>query len=402
MATCAIDVNPPTSRPHVALNAKGLQLEREKQERIMRENFILLKKLGEIMYRKRATVESDCRLKWGESSISMEEEGEDRGEAGEAEEYPTPESSSIFEDTSRALTQSEAGECLHALGKCDSGLGYAYLGLNASNKDLTDVRIVPTFKYVLYVDVSGNRLTNEALRVLCSMKYLLMLRADRNQAESAELEPMPYLQVLTLNRNKLTSTLGISHKLLECLELSHNNIEEVILNPYNLENLRTLELRGNILTTTNGIYFPGLTRLYLAENQIETLEGLEILVNLRILHLRSNRVSNLDGFDSRCDKLNYLNLRNNEIRRISELEKLDCLASLETLIILENPVAGEAEGEEEVAYRRYVLAMLPNLKRIDKDPVLFEERREAKEFRRQMLRDGKTFADLDLNLSRAE
>ncbi|CAL7940544.1 unnamed protein product [Xylocopa violacea] len=332
----------------------------------------------------------------------MEEEGEGKEEVGEAGEYPTPKSSSIFEDTTKALTQSEAGECLHTLGKCDSGLGYAYLGLNASNKGLTDIRVIPMFKYVLYVDVSGNRLTAEALRVLCSMKYLLMLQADRNQVSSAELEPMPYLQVLTLNKNKLKSTSGISHKLLECLELNHNNIEEVTLNPYNLENLKILEMRGNILTTTNGIFFPGLVCLYLAENQIEKLEGLEILVNLRILHLRSNKVSNLDGFDSRCAKLNYLNLRNNEITRISELEKLNCLPSLETLIILENPVAGDAEAEEEIAYRRFVLAMLPNLKRIDKDPVLFEERREAREFRRQMLRDGTTFEDLDLNLLQAE
>ncbi|XP_053983321.1 uncharacterized protein CFAP97D2-like [Hylaeus volcanicus] len=65
-ATCAIDVNPPQGRPHVAFNAKGLQLEREKQDRIVRENFILLKKLRDIMHRKRP-VEESHRLKWDES-----------------------------------------------------------------------------------------------------------------------------------------------------------------------------------------------------------------------------------------------------------------------------------------------------------------------------------------------
>ncbi|KOX79879.1 Leucine-rich repeat-containing protein 23 [Melipona quadrifasciata] len=306
------------------------------------------------------------------------EEHEDKGYeevAGEIDKYSTPRSSSIFEDTTRALTQAEAGECLHTLGKCDSGLGYAYLGLNASNKGLTDITIIPTFKYVLFVNVSGNRLTTEALGVLSSMKYLLMLQADRNQVSSAELGPMPYLQILTLNKNKLASTLGISHKLLECLELNHNNIEEVTLNPYDLENLKILELRGNILTTTNGIFFPGLTRLYLAENQIEKVEGLEILVNLEVLHLRSNK--------------------------ISKLEKLNCLPALETLIILENPVTADREVEEESAYRHVVLAMLPNLTRIDKDPVLYKERKQAKEFRKQMLRNGTTFADLDLNIFNA-
>lgn len=203
------------------------------------------------------------------------------------------------------------------------------------------------------------------------------------------------LQVLSLNKNKLTSTSGISHKLLECLELNHNSIEEVTLNPYELENLKILELRGNILTTTDGIFFPGLLRLYLAENQIEKLEGLEILVNLKILHLRSNKITSLDGFDPRCAKLRYLNLRNNEITRLSELEKLSCLPALDTLIILENPAVGASEGEEEAAYRHIVLAMLPNLTRLDKDPLLFEEKRVAKEFRQQMISDGTKFIDLD-------
>lgn len=128
--------------------------------------------------------------------MDEEEEGAEYVEQeGEGKEYSTPKSSSIFEGETKVLTEAEAGECLHTLGKCDSGLGYAYLGLNASNKGLTDIRIIPTFKYVLYVDVSGNRLTIEALRVLSSMKYLLMIQADRNDVSSAELEPMPYLQV---------------------------------------------------------------------------------------------------------------------------------------------------------------------------------------------------------------
>ncbi|XP_034175207.1 uncharacterized protein CFAP97D2-like [Osmia lignaria lignaria] len=65
-ATCAIDVKPPKDRPHVFFNAKGLQLEKEKQDRIMRDNFILLKKLRDIMHRKRAT-EENHRLRWDES-----------------------------------------------------------------------------------------------------------------------------------------------------------------------------------------------------------------------------------------------------------------------------------------------------------------------------------------------
>ncbi|XP_015440433.1 PREDICTED: leucine-rich repeat-containing protein 23-like [Dufourea novaeangliae] len=329
-------------------------------------------------------------------------EGEYEEAEGDHAKYPSRRSSEDFEQAPLVLTLSEAAECLHTLGKCDSGLGYAYLGLNASNKSLTDIGIILCFKYVLYVDVSGNRLTADALRVLAKMTYLLMIQADRNKVLSAEMVSMPYLQVLTLNKNKLKSTSGISHKLLECLELNHNNIEEVTLNPYDLENLKVLELRGNILTTTNGIFFPGLIRLYLAENQIEKLEGLEILINLKILHLRSNKLSNMEGFDSRCAKLDYLNLRNNEIAKISELEKLSCLPSLETLVILENPAITDREGDEESTYRQIILAMLPNLTRIDKDSVLYEEKRDAREFRRQMILDGTKFTDFDTSPAREE
>ncbi|XP_014479482.1 PREDICTED: uncharacterized protein LOC106746876 [Dinoponera quadriceps] len=63
-----VDVNPPEDRPHVFFNAKKSQLERERQARILRDNFILLKKLREIMHRKRQNVAEDIhRVQWQES-----------------------------------------------------------------------------------------------------------------------------------------------------------------------------------------------------------------------------------------------------------------------------------------------------------------------------------------------
>ncbi|KAL0126715.1 hypothetical protein PUN28_005226 [Cardiocondyla obscurior] len=62
-----VDVNPPEGRPHVSFNAKRLQLERERQAQILRDNFILLKKLREIMHRKRRVAEDNQRVQWQES-----------------------------------------------------------------------------------------------------------------------------------------------------------------------------------------------------------------------------------------------------------------------------------------------------------------------------------------------
>ncbi|XP_011685918.1 PREDICTED: leucine-rich repeat-containing protein 23-like [Wasmannia auropunctata] len=311
-----------------------------------------------------------------EKSEDKLDEEKDYGEADQSGYESTI--SDETEHTTRVLTHAEAGECLYNLGKCE-GDEYAYLSLDASDRDLTDIGVIPSFKYVRYVNVSGNRLTSEALRALEAMPYLQTLRADRNRLTSAELKPMPYLQELALNQNKLTDTSGIHHTSLERLELKHNDIRTVDMDPRILASLRTLELRGNALVSTAGICCPSLTRLFLAENQIEKIEDFGTLVNLKTLHLRSNRLANLDGFTERCRSLNYVNLRDNELPRISELRKLDCLPNLETLIVLGNPLLREEAKEEEgKEYRRVILAMLPKLKRIDKDPVLDQERNEAK------------------------
>lgn len=49
-ATPTVDMDPPAERLHVFFDAKKLQLERERQTRIVQDNFILLKKLQNIMH----------------------------------------------------------------------------------------------------------------------------------------------------------------------------------------------------------------------------------------------------------------------------------------------------------------------------------------------------------------
>ncbi|OXU17179.1 hypothetical protein TSAR_013296 [Trichomalopsis sarcophagae] len=48
-ATPTVNVKTPDRRPHVRYDAKRLQLERERQTQIARDNFILFKRLTEIM-----------------------------------------------------------------------------------------------------------------------------------------------------------------------------------------------------------------------------------------------------------------------------------------------------------------------------------------------------------------
>ncbi|XP_011310642.1 uncharacterized protein [Fopius arisanus] len=52
-AAPTVDMSPPCTRPHVLRDAKRLQLERERQAEIMRNNFILLRNLEDIMHGRR-------------------------------------------------------------------------------------------------------------------------------------------------------------------------------------------------------------------------------------------------------------------------------------------------------------------------------------------------------------
>lgn len=49
---------------------------------------------------------------------------------------------------------------------------------------------------------------------------MLTLKADENKLTSAKLEEMPFLQVATFNNNKISSTEGVNHPMLEHLSMN--------------------------------------------------------------------------------------------------------------------------------------------------------------------------------------
>jgi len=133
-----------------------------------------------------------CVRSYSKNREKLAEE-EHYGEEGQPEYKSTI---SLDELVTRVLTRIEAGECLHNLGKCNAQDEYAYLSLDVSDRGLTDISVITSFKHVRFVNVSGNRLTSEALKALEAIPYLQTLRADRNHLTSIELKPMPYLQVI--------------------------------------------------------------------------------------------------------------------------------------------------------------------------------------------------------------
>ncbi|XP_038006748.1 leucine-rich repeat-containing protein 23 [Motacilla alba alba] len=297
-----------------------------------------------------------------EGGQEKEEDEDEEKEKEEEESAPCP------------LTEEHLKEGLSLLCKTGNGLAHAYVKFEAKDKGLTDISLLERFIHLRYVDLSKNKLKD--LAPLSSLTQLLWLKVDGNLLTSASMQELPYLQVISFDRNHIMDFEGITHPLLANLSLKENKIETVLgLSHDHLFSLQVLELRGNKLKTTAGLGVSKLKKLYLAKNTICSLEGLEEFEQLEILHLRDNKLEALDGFSDSMKCLQYLNLRSNGIKSFQEVEKLHVLPMLQALVLMDNPCA------EERDYRLEVLSRLPHLQRLDKESIEEEEREEAKKIR---------------------
>ncbi|KAF0760340.1 leucine-rich repeat-containing protein 23-like [Aphis craccivora] len=118
------------------------------------------------------------------------------------------------------LTAVEARKCLNRIGQVGSGLIYAFVQIDIDHRSLTNIEEIINFKYLSFINVSHNNLNLDALDVLRELEYVVVVRADHNNVDSLCLSPMPYLQVLTLNSNRVSSLSGLKQPSLECLELN--------------------------------------------------------------------------------------------------------------------------------------------------------------------------------------
>jgi len=296
-----------------------------------------------------------------------EEENEDQGDeeehAEEEEEEKVP---------PNPLTEDIIAESLSLLCKTGDGLSHAYVRLDIHERGVTDIDMLKCFIHLRYVDISKNALKD--ISALSALTHMLTLKADENLLTSPQLEEMPFLQVASFSHNRINTTEGINHPMLEHLILSNNNITQVTgLDATKLTRLHTLELRGNKLESTDGIYLPNLKNLFVAANVIKRIEGLGRCSTLTTLHLRDNQLENLDGFTEDLKELQYVNMRGNLVTSVKEAAKMKPLPFMRALVLSECPVA------EEDDYRLEVLIALRSLERLDKDEFTDEERTEAEE-----------------------
>ncbi|KAG1961864.1 leucine-rich repeat-containing protein [Pimephales promelas] len=249
------------------------------------------------------------------------------------------------------LTQDMMAKSLSLLCRTGNGLSHAYVRLDLKSKGLTDLALISPFIHLRYLDFSFNRLSD--FSPLADLTQLLWVKGDGNLLQSFEGQPFA-LETLNFTGNGIQTMQGLEY--------------------HNLTNLVTLELRGNCLETTDGIYLPNLRNLYLAQNNLKRLKGLEKLEHLKTLHLRDNQLETLDGLSPNMKCLQYLNVRGNLISSMRALRNLVSVGqTLKALVLLENPLAKTDD------YRMYVISHLSELERLDKDPITAEEKSAAQE-----------------------
>jgi len=300
--------------------------------------------------------------------MSDQEENEQDFEAGEAED-----AEDIMDQVIGVpLTKDMMGKGLSRLERVGNGSDFAYVKFSGSQLELNDVTILTMYKYLRYIYLSSNQISD--IQPLGCMDQMLTLTLDRNKIEQFNLPKMKYLQLIDLSYNKINTFEGLDHPKLKCLNLNHNklhNLDTMLMDTF--QNLQVLELRNNQFISLKGLVpLKSLKKLYLAQNKIEDLTPLAKLKSLETLHLRENEISSLLGLNE-LTQLKEINVRTNQILQINEFDNLTNATQLTRISLVDNPVW------EEEDLRIRLLIKINSLKVINKEEVTEDERLEVKE-----------------------
>lgn len=113
-----------------------------------------------------------------------------------------------------------------------------------------------------------------------------------------------------------------------------------------------------------------IQKLNICAAQLQDIGVLRHASGLEVLSMSLNEISEL-GAISNCRRLTELYLRKNYIRDINQVLHLSRLPYLEVLNLSDNPISRDPN------YRRFVIAAIPPLERLDDRDITDEERDDA-------------------------
>lgn len=126
-----------------------------------------------------------------------------------------------------------------------------------------------------------------------------------------------------------------------------------------------------ILTKTRVSSLDRVRNLNVWNQNLSDMSILSSLPNLEILSVSVNKIDSLESFQY-CPNLKEIYLRNNEIQSLSEIKYLTGLKELRVLWLCGNPCVAT-----ETNYRLKVIALLPQLEKLDSLNVTEHERLRA-------------------------
>ena len=253
------------------------------------------------------------------------------------------------------------------------------------------------------------RLTNEILEKKLGSQFntLLLRELDlsslklKDEPGMFSKETYPQLTKLNLSKNlfKTFNIFGSLPSLIE-LNLNYNMITAIIIKNdkkptkgiSGLTHLESLELSGNSLSNLNGIQFlQALKILILRENNLNKIDAIHKMMQLTFLDISFNKLRNIDRTQlgylpklqillcdnnflrnvnafAKLESLHTISFENNKIGDYFSLEKLESLANLRDLNVLNNPVT------KMVNYRSRMLKLFEHLIKLDNTEVTSEER----------------------------
>ncbi len=143
----------------------------------------------------------------------------------------------------------------------------------------------------------------------------------------------------------------------------------------NLPNLRILSIQSNrIVKLENLDGLIKLEELYMSDNGLSKIEGIDKLNKLRVLDLSNNKIEHIENIENVIELEEFWFSNNNlsnwqDIEILKELPKLKCLYLEHNPIYYINNVKPSVlitdNQSNNASYRRKIIFTLPNLEQLD-------------------------------------
>jgi len=225
---------------------------------------------------------------------------------------------------------------LRDMGKTFNNARHAFLTLSINEKSLSNLDGIDSFKYLQNVYVAGNGLKD--LKCLSVLKHLVRLDASENQITNMlDFEPPACLDWVDYSHNQISKIENVHlNPYLKELYFDDNQIE-VIEGLKENPNLRVLSMNSNrikVIQNLEGMY---LSKLYLRQNHLKSITGLDNLPVLSTLDLSKNQIVKLRGLEQ-IESLRFLNLSLNQVYKVRQLRYIEQLPLLTELEFCFNPI----------------------------------------------------------------